>query len=106
LDADEPAAEEGEWEVRENYEGSDEGELEWTVRAKEEDLDKAIAVLEQALEKAQAATHGGSRGSVRRRTMLTSCSWPSDGSASLGVPQDHRLKVSRVVRSSGNRIFG
>ncbi|RSH91859.1 hypothetical protein EHS25_009229 [Saitozyma podzolica] len=59
LDADEPAAEEGEWEVRENYEGSDEGELEWTVRAKEEDLDKAIAVLEQALEKAKAATHVG-----------------------------------------------
>ena len=53
LDADEPAAEEGEWEVRENYESGDEEELEWTVRAKEEDLDKAIAVLEQAFDEGQ-----------------------------------------------------
>jgi hypothetical protein len=60
LDADEAAAEEGEWELVENYAGAEEGETEWVIRAKEEDMHKVAGVLEQAVEKAQAATHGES----------------------------------------------
>ena len=51
---------EGNWELRENYVDAPDGDLNWVVRAKEEDLDKAVAVLEAALEKAKAATHGQS----------------------------------------------
>lgn len=48
-----------EWEVRENYADAPEGDLDWLVRAKEDDLDRAAAVLERALASAQAATHVG-----------------------------------------------
>jgi predicted PilT family ATPase len=50
---------EGEWELRDNYEGAQEGEGEWTIRARsEEDLDKVEKVLQEAIDKAKAATHG------------------------------------------------
>jgi hypothetical protein len=60
LDGDEESsgASEGEWVIQPNYEGSAEGDADWSVRAKEEDLDKAVAILEEAVEKAKAATHG------------------------------------------------
>jgi polyribonucleotide nucleotidyltransferase len=48
-----------EWEVRENYADAAEGDLDWLLRAKEDDLDRAAAVLERALAAAQAATHVG-----------------------------------------------
>ena len=52
--------EEGDFELRSNYqEGQGDEELAWVVRAKEEDLDKASAVLEAAVERAKAATHVG-----------------------------------------------
>lgn len=52
---------EGDFELQENYgPESVDGELEWILRGKEEDLDKIEAVLQQALEKAKAATHVGS----------------------------------------------
>ena len=56
---------EGEWEIRENHGDGVEGELDWVVRAKEEDLEKAVAALEKALEHVKAATHGTFR-SCRR----------------------------------------
>ncbi|WVR07663.1 hypothetical protein IAU60_004705 [Kwoniella sp. DSM 27419] len=54
-----PELEEGQWELVENYQDAQDGEQEWVVRAKEEDLDKAVSVLESAIEKAKAATHVG-----------------------------------------------
>ncbi|WVQ84623.1 hypothetical protein IAT38_006778 [Cryptococcus sp. DSM 104549] len=60
LDAGDEAADgQGEWVIEENYKGAEEGELEWSVRAREDDLDKAVRVLEGALERAKAATHIG-----------------------------------------------
>jgi polyribonucleotide nucleotidyltransferase len=59
IDLDAEAAPEYEWEVRTNYEGAAEGDLEWEVRAKEADLDRAAAVLEKAVAAAAAATHAG-----------------------------------------------
>ncbi|ORX40578.1 hypothetical protein BD324DRAFT_9230 [Kockovaella imperatae] len=64
LDAGDAAAgddlvEEGDWEVIENYQNAPEGELEWTIRAREENLDKVQKVLEDALEHAKNATHIG-----------------------------------------------
>ncbi|KAK8853234.1 hypothetical protein IAR55_003936 [Kwoniella newhampshirensis] len=50
---------EGEFELVENYKDAVEGELEWSVRAKEEDLDKVVGILEAALERAKSATHVG-----------------------------------------------
>jgi len=44
--------------MKANYEGVGDGEMDWTVRAKEEDLDKVVGVLGDAVEKAKAATHG------------------------------------------------
>ncbi|TXT10874.1 hypothetical protein VHUM_02379 [Vanrija humicola] len=58
LDAeDEPV--EGEWEIRANYEGAGDEALSWVVRAKEEDLDKAVAVLDKAVKQAESASHVG-----------------------------------------------
>lgn len=57
LDADD--TEEGEWEVRTNYEDAPEGSLDWVVKAKEEDLDAAQAILDKAVSSAAAATHVG-----------------------------------------------
>ena len=51
--------EEGDWEIRENHPEGAEGELNWTIRAKEEDLEKAVSAFEKALEHVQAATHVG-----------------------------------------------
>lgn len=48
----------GEWSLVKNFEGADDEKSEWIVRAKEEDLERAVKVLEQALEKAKKATHG------------------------------------------------
>ncbi|WWC64561.1 uncharacterized protein I303_107172 [Kwoniella dejecticola CBS 10117] len=51
---------EGDFELVENYQNAPEGEQEWSVRAKEEaDLEKAVKVLEEAVERAKAATHVG-----------------------------------------------
>ncbi|WWD19650.1 hypothetical protein CI109_104112 [Kwoniella shandongensis] len=50
---------EGEFEIVENYKDAVDGELEWSVRAKEEDLDKVVSILENALEKAKSASHVG-----------------------------------------------
>lgn len=58
LDAEEEAVE-GEWEIRANYEGADDKTLNWVVRAKEEDLDKAVAVLDKAVKAAESASHVG-----------------------------------------------
>lgn len=57
LDADD--SEEGQFEIRENYVDGDDKEESWTIRAKEEDLDRAEAILTKALETAKAATHVG-----------------------------------------------
>ncbi|RXK40531.1 hypothetical protein M231_02183 [Tremella mesenterica] len=56
LDAED---EEGEFELRRNYEDGDEGTSSWVVKAKEEDLETAVAVLEAAVEKAKALSHVG-----------------------------------------------
>ncbi|BEJ11747.1 hypothetical protein CspHIS471_0202070 [Cutaneotrichosporon sp. HIS471] len=56
---DQAEEEEYQWEVRENYSNAAEGDLDWLIRAKEDDLDRAAAVLERALAGAQAATHVG-----------------------------------------------
>jgi hypothetical protein len=58
LDADE-APVEGDWELRKNYADSDDTSMDWTIRAKEEDLDKVAAVLDEAVEKAKAMSHMG-----------------------------------------------
>ncbi|WWD03663.1 hypothetical protein V865_001718 [Kwoniella europaea PYCC6329] len=59
-DEDEPVDVEGDFELVENFQNYPEGEQDWSVRAKEEqDLDRAVEVLEGALEKAKAATHVG-----------------------------------------------
>ncbi|KAK4684762.1 hypothetical protein P7C73_g5402, partial [Tremellales sp. Uapishka_1] len=50
---------EGEWELRENYQGAEDGEKEWIVKAKEDDLEKAVKILEDAISQAKAATHVG-----------------------------------------------
>ncbi|WWC91688.1 uncharacterized protein L201_006634 [Kwoniella dendrophila CBS 6074] len=48
------------WELTDNYQNSQDGEQDWSVRAKEpKDLEKAIEVLENAVEKAKSATHVG-----------------------------------------------
>ena len=54
---DDGLVEEGEWEMIENYQDGAEGELEWVVRAKEDDLDKVEGVLQEAISRATAATH-------------------------------------------------
>ncbi|KAL1412774.1 hypothetical protein Q8F55_000522 [Vanrija albida] len=59
LDAEDEAPVEGEWEIRANYEGADDKTLNWVVRAKEEDLDKAVAVLDKAVKQAESASHVG-----------------------------------------------
>ncbi|KAL0245626.1 hypothetical protein I308_104760 [Cryptococcus tetragattii IND107] len=60
LEGDEEVPDvQGEWSLVKNFEGADDEESEWVVRAKEEDLDRAAKVLEQALEKAKQATHVG-----------------------------------------------
>lgn len=59
IDAPEEEGEEYQWEVRSNYANAAEGDLDWVLRAKEEDLDRAAAVLEKAVQAAQAATHVG-----------------------------------------------
>jgi hypothetical protein len=45
------------------------GELEWVVRAKEEDLEKAVAALEKALDHVKAATHGVFLSLSRKKSM-------------------------------------
>ena len=55
---DDTSASEGDWELRQNFEEADEAEMDWMIRAKEEDLDKVVAMLTEAVEKAKAASHG------------------------------------------------
>ena len=49
----------GNWEVIQNYQDGDDSEQEWTVKGKEENLDKLVSILESAVEKAKSATHVG-----------------------------------------------
>lgn len=49
----------GNFEIVQNYQDGDDSEQEWTVRGKEENLDKLAALLETAVEKAKSATHVG-----------------------------------------------
>jgi len=49
----------GNWEMIQNYQDADDSEQEWTVRGKEENLDKLVSILETAVEKAKAATYVG-----------------------------------------------
>jgi hypothetical protein len=49
----------GNWELIQNYQDGDDSESEWTVRGKEENLDKLVSILETAIEKAKSATHVG-----------------------------------------------
>ena len=50
----------GDWEMRVNYRDAVEGSMEWVVKAaKEEDLDKAMGVLESAIDGLESATHVG-----------------------------------------------
>jgi hypothetical protein len=49
----------GNWDVIENYQDGDDSEQEWTVRGKEENLDKLVSIIETAVEKAKSATHVG-----------------------------------------------
>jgi hypothetical protein len=49
----------GNWEVIQNYQDGDDSEQEWTVKGKEENLDKLVSILEGAVEKAKSATHVG-----------------------------------------------
>ena len=49
----------GSWEVIQNYQDGDDSEQEWTVKGKEENLDKLVSILESAVEKAKSATHVG-----------------------------------------------
>ena len=55
-DGGDDLAVEGDWEIQENYQGAEDGEMDWEVRGR--DLDKVVAVLEAALERAKGATHG------------------------------------------------
>ena len=59
VDAEEGGAQEGEWEVRDNYAGASEEELEWTIRGKEDALDRAEKVLLEAKERAEKADKVG-----------------------------------------------
>lgn len=59
IDLDDTESEEGAFELRENYASGPEGEETWLLRAKEEDLDRAEAILLKALEAAKSATHVG-----------------------------------------------
>lgn len=49
----------GSWEVIQNYQDAEEGQMDWVVRGKEGDLDKLVSILETAVEKAKVATHVG-----------------------------------------------
>ena len=70
LDGGEEETVDRSWEMRENYQDAVEGELNWVVRGKEEDLGKAVAVLESAIEKAKAATHGSPIRCLKRRSLI------------------------------------
>lgn len=49
----------GNFELVQNYQDGDDSEQEWTVRGKDENLDKLVSILETAVEKAKSATHVG-----------------------------------------------
>jgi hypothetical protein len=59
IDAESGGAQEGEWEVRDNYAGAGDDELEWTIRGKEDALDRAEKVLQDAKERAAKADKVG-----------------------------------------------
>jgi hypothetical protein len=59
VDADEGGAQEGEWEVRDNYAGASDDDLEWVIRGKEDALDRAEKVLQDARERAEKADKVG-----------------------------------------------
>jgi hypothetical protein len=80
---------EGSWEMRENYQDAPEGELNWVLRGKEEDLDEAVAVFGGAVEKAKAATHGEHVGLCCLRPLIEIRSWAFDWFAAISVPSDH-----------------
>lgn len=48
---------EGDWELRENTPEGVDGELDWIIRAKEDDLEKAVAAFNAALDHVKAASH-------------------------------------------------
>jgi hypothetical protein len=83
---------EGEWVLSENYEGAEEGSLDWVVKAKEDDLERAVKVLEDFLNKAKSATHGEYRFAfmvslwVNVWHMLIGLSWSAYWTAPLGIP--------------------
>jgi hypothetical protein len=54
------AVTEAQWEVVENYTDAEEGESTWTLRARDQaNLDKAKSAIQEAVDKAKAATHVG-----------------------------------------------
>ena len=59
IDAEEGAGQEGEWEVKDNYAGAGDEELEWTIRGKEDALDRAEQVLRDARDRAERANKVG-----------------------------------------------
>lgn len=91
---------EGEWEIRENHGDGVDGELEWIVRAKEEDLEKAVAALEKAVDHVKAATHGMlSPSRVVENTLMSSRSM--DWTSSICVPTNYRIKGSHHYSTQG-----
>lgn len=56
-DDDQDLVVEGDWELRENTPEGVNGELDWIVRAKEADLERAVAAFEEALNHVKAASH-------------------------------------------------
>jgi hypothetical protein len=60
VDDAESTVTEAHWEVVENYAGAEEGESTWNLRARDQaSIDKAKSAIQDAVEKAKAATHVG-----------------------------------------------
>ena len=60
VDDAESAVTEAQWEVVENYTDAEEGESTWTLRARDQaNIDKAKSAIQEAVDKAKAATHVG-----------------------------------------------
>ena len=60
VDDAESTVTEAQWEVVENYTDAEEGESTWTLRARDQaNIDKAKSAIQEAVDKAKAATHVG-----------------------------------------------
>jgi hypothetical protein len=60
VDDAESTVTEAHWEIVENYTDAEEGESTWNLKARDEaSIDKAKSVIQDAIEKAKAATHVG-----------------------------------------------